>query len=684
MSAFCGILDFEGAPVCGEELDAMSVALARSGPDAFGRWLGLGAGLAHRMLFTTPESLTESLPLEDAETGLIFTGDARVDNREELLAAMGLSGTATAGLSDSAIILKGFACWGEGLFDRLLGDFAVALWNPARRELLLVRDHFGVKPLYYTVRGRQLLFASEIKGVLAYAGMPQELNYARLRSAIEVTDPDIEATFYRGILRVPPATVLVIRDGQIHKRTYWKPDAERELPERKPEEFAEEFRAIFSQAVSCRLRSAFPVGSHLSGGLDSTAVTCVARELLRQRAGPSPLYTFSLIFESVKGCDEREYIEPVVAGGGVESHYIAADSVGPTFGLEEHFEFEEEDTFYPNNYLIEQLSARVAQTGVRVCLDGFDGDTIVSHGWDRFAELACAGSWRKFGEEARAAARFNPRLTSDGIFRSFGSPQLSALANRGAWGKTLSGFGQVAREVGMRPAIHALRQVLRQRCPKRLKELVGWWHRKPTRSGLSRKLQFFTPEFLERLDLEKPETKKEESFTAVRARQCAALTNGLLSFALEHTGRVYARHGFEARHPFFDKRVVEFCLSLPSSQKLMKGVPRGILRNAIGPLMPAKVRERVSKNNFTPVFVQGLLRRDRERVNGLLARLQTSSTDGPVNWPVAKEWYARLGQAERYNEEEVVAFLVALSTGYWFARHRFSPGSKIAAATTRR
>lgn len=687
MSAFCGIFESDGNPVSVETLSAMDRALARSGRDAQGIWAKDNVGFAHRMLFTTPESMNERLPVMDAESGLVFTGDARVDNRSELLAALDLTGAEALALPDSGIILKGFAAWGEGLLDRLLGDFAFAIWNAKRRELVLARDHFGVKPLYYAKLHQRFLFASEIKGLLAETGLSRELNFARLRSAFEVTDPDVEATFYRNIHRLPPATILTIRDGMMRRRTYWKPDAEVEMPERPPGEFEEEFRAVFSEAVKCRLRSAFPVGSHLSGGLDSTAVTCVARDVLRAQSGSAPLKAFSLIFEAVRGCDEREYIEPVVAQGGIEPHWIRADAVGPTFGLEEHFEFEEENTFYPNNYLIEQLSARIAGEGVRVCLDGFDGDTIVSHGWDRFAELAQSGSWRRFGEEARAAAQFNPHLTSDGIFRSFGSAHLASLANRGAWGQTFAGLGRVAREVGWRPAAHALRQVLRQRVPKGLKQMVRWWRRDAggQNSAGNRKLQFFTSEALRRLGVERQaERKVEKAFANVRSRQCTALTSGLLSFALEHTGRVYTRYGYEARHPFFDKRVVEFCLSLPSSQKMAQGVPRGILRNAIGPSMPDKVRHRVSKNNFTPVFVQGLLRRERERVQGLLSSMENSAAGAVIDLPAVNAWYEKLGQTDRYHEEEVVAFLVALSTGYWLARNGFSLGSKIATATARR
>jgi asparagine synthase (glutamine-hydrolysing) len=677
MSAFCGIIHPDGRPVPGEEIRAMSAALARSGPDRHGVWQGVGAALAHRMLCTTPESLTEELPHQ--AVGLVFTGDARVDNRAELLAALGCHGSEFAGTPDSAIVVMGFAAWGERLLERLVGDFAFAIWDEGRRELFLARDHFGVKPMYFVSQAGRFLFASEIKALLAHPAVPKELNHARLRSALEVTDPEADATFYRHVYRLPPASYAWVREGALRRQPYWRLDPERELPSRSTAEFAEEFLSIFTEAVRCRMRSASPVASHLSGGLDSTAVACVGRDLLRKQGRGLPLKTFSLTFGTVASCDEREYIDPVVADGGLDPEFVEADRVGPTFGLEEHFEFEEEAIFYPNNYLIDQLYGRISATGVRVCLDGFDGDTTVSHGWERFTELARSGSWGTFAQEARAAAAFNANITCESIFSSFGAPELSAMADQARWGRVISGFGQAARQVGHRPAARVFRQWIKSRLRSRVKQLLGWVRKEkvPTVSEApSRKLQFYQPSFLRQIQsLAQDKMKNHARAPAmmVRERQCKALSSGLFSFALEHTGRLYARHGVEARHPFLDKRLVEFCIALPSSEKLLCGVPRGILRESMRGLMPEKVRTRVIKNDFSPVFVAGLLRRDRERVRRMLLDLEQHGPAEAVNFRAMREWYGSMEGARSCREEEVLAFLLTLGTAHWLRRNELLP-----------
>ena len=677
MSAFCGIIHPDGRPVPDEEIRAMSAVLARSGPDRHGVWQGTGVALAHRMLCTTPESLSEQLPHRAA--GLVFTGDARVDNRAELLAALGCHGSVFATIPDSAIIVMGFAAWGERLLERLVGDFAFAIWDEGRRELFLARDHFGVKPMYFVSRHGRFLFASEIKALLAHPAVPKELNYSRLRSALEVTDPEADATFYRHIYRLPAASYAWVREGEVRRQPYWQLDPERELPSRSTAEFTEEFLSIFTEAVRCRMRSASPVASHLSGGLDSTAVACVARDLLRKQGHGLPQKTFSLTFGNVSSCDEREYIDPVLADGDLEPEFVEADRVGPTFGLEEHFEFEEEAIFYPNNYLIDQLYGRISAAGVRVCLDGFDGDTTVSHGWERFTELARSGSWGSFAQEARAAVAFNSSISYESIFSSFGAPELAAMADGARWGGVISGFGQVARQVGHRPAARVFRQWIKSRLRSRVKQLLGWAPKKKdlaVGAAPSRKLQFYHPSFLQQIQSsgsDKAKNHAEVPAMLVRERQCQALSSGLFSFALEHTGRVYARHGVEARHPFLDKRLVEFCIALPSSEKLLRGVPRGILRESMRGLMPEKVRRRVVKNDFSPAFVTGLLRKDRERVHGLLLELERHGPAEAINFQAMRAWYEATNEAKSCREEDVLSFLLTLGTAHWLRRNELLP-----------
>ena len=323
MSAIAGIVRLDGAPADRANLDRMLERLAHRGPDGHGSHIADSCGLGHRMLWTTPESLHERLPLTDSTGDLTLTADARIDNREELCSLLSAPSTVT----DADLILQAYARWGERCPERLLGDFAFALWDARRGLLFCARDHFGVKPFYYHHRpGRLFAFASEIKGLLVLSEVPRRLNETRVADYLVPLLEDKEITFYEEIVRLPPAHRMAVTREGVRMEQYWAPDPEREIRMKSDGEYAEAFREIFTEAVRCRLRSAFRVGSMLSGGLDSSSIVCVARELLAKNGG-GKLHTFSAIFPDVPECDEREYIDEVIAGGGLEPHLVRGDQL---------------------------------------------------------------------------------------------------------------------------------------------------------------------------------------------------------------------------------------------------------------------------------------------------------------------------------------------------------------------
>src|SRR3989454_9825112 len=279
----------------------MLARLAHRGPDGAGVWSGGAVGLGHRLLHTTPESLREHLPLASGDGTLVLTADARIDNRGELLAALGRGVEAT----DAELILAAYERWGERCPEHLLGDFAFVIWDARRATLFCARDHFGVKPFYYYhAPGRLFCFASEIKGLLALAEVPRRLNETRVADYLVPLLEDKVITFYQDILRLPPAHRMTVTRQGVRIEQYWALDPEREIRMKSDADYAAAFREIFTEAVRCRLRSAFPVGSMLSGGLDSSSIVCVARQLLAQDGGET-LHTFSPVFDDVREGGER-------------------------------------------------------------------------------------------------------------------------------------------------------------------------------------------------------------------------------------------------------------------------------------------------------------------------------------------------------------------------------------------
>ncbi|HSP56152.1 MAG TPA: asparagine synthetase B, partial [Dehalococcoidia bacterium] len=175
MSGITGIFRRDGRPVESAEIARMGEVMAHRGPDGSGTWSEGPAALGHLMLHSTRESLHEELPLPRPGGELVITADARIDNRDELIAALDLNGTARDGMADSELILLAYERWGEGCAERLVGDFAFAIWDGRRQMMFCARDHFGMKPFYYHLSPTLFALGSEIKALLALPGVPRRV-----------------------------------------------------------------------------------------------------------------------------------------------------------------------------------------------------------------------------------------------------------------------------------------------------------------------------------------------------------------------------------------------------------------------------------------------------------------------------------------------------------------------------
>ena len=391
MSGIVGIYYTEGRPVTREQLGSMLDAIAHRGSDGADLWHRGNIGLGHRLLWTTPESLLESLPWCDRTTDMTITADARIDNRDELISLLDLKHLPAEKITDSKLILEAYHKWGVDCPHKLLGDFAFAIWDGKQQQLFCARDPMGIKPFYYYYTHNLFAFASEIKALFCLNEVKRELNELRIAYQLAGFLEDREITFYQDIYRLKAAHSLTIDKQKKQYRRYWAFDIDRRVKLSSDREYAEAFKELFTESVRCRLRSAFPVGSTLSGGLDSSSITCTARNLLSET--DQQLHTFSAIFPNLpqsdlRAIDERHYMNAVKSAGGIQARDIRADLLDPLLNW---LWQEEEPILSPNIYIHEGMYNCAKQQGVRVFLDGVDGDTTVSHGW-RPASCACATS----------------------------------------------------------------------------------------------------------------------------------------------------------------------------------------------------------------------------------------------------------------------------------------------------
>ncbi len=405
MSAIFGIYSTNGQPVTEADLGRMSVSLAHRGPDGSGVWIGHAVGLGHQMLCATPESLKERLPYESENGELVIVSDSRIDNRDELIPALDNESRSSAGIGDTELILRAYRKWGEACPERLCGDFSFAIWDLQKQQLFCARDPIGIKPFYYYHRpGQIFVFASEIKALLTLSTVPRQVNEVRIAQYLLSELKDERITFYQDIWRLPAGHAMTVTPNRSWSRSYWSLDPSKELPQRSDEVFADGFRELLTEAVRCRIRCPYRVGAMLSGGLDSSTIVSITRQLLSEQPSPN-LETFSAVFDQVPECDERNFINAVIARGGLKPHFIRGDNLSPLMDADRVFWHEDEPFYAPNLFLHWNLYSAAREQGVRVLLDGFDGDVVVSHGLRHLAELARGWHWIRLASEAIKLSR---------------------------------------------------------------------------------------------------------------------------------------------------------------------------------------------------------------------------------------------------------------------------------------
>lgn len=674
MSGIAGIFNLDGRPVEQSDLQKMVDSMPHRGPDGRHVWCDGPVGFGHCMLHTTPESLNEILPYATEDGQLAITADARIDNREELFALLGLNGSSRS-MPDSTLILKAYQRWGEACLDHLLGDFAFAIWDGRERKVFCARDHLGIRPFYYHfASGRLLVFGTEIKTLFGHPNVVRRLNENGMAQLLNGDLDNNEVTSYDRIFRLPPGTWAVINSDGVRLKTYWQLDPSKEIRMESDEEYAEAFREIFVESVRCRLRSAFPVGAHLSGGLDSSSIACVAKSLLNEG---EKLPTFSNVFDAVPSCDERPYINDVLAQGGYTPHFVSPDGVGPLSDISVLLEHEDEVFMSGNHFLVRGLSESARRAGIRVVLDGLDGDTTVGHGTGLLEELALNGDWGRLSTELQALIDRKPAYITagfDGLVSRYVALGLEAEARSG----NVVGFFRKARRIsdefgfpvlgligkhGVKPA---LRRVRKRLAPRRLT-------RRTTKStNADRNKTFLSPRFARRAVIQRSGLPCRASHVGIeRFRHWQNLTGWIVPYAFETYDRLVAVSEVDGRHPFMDKRLVEFCLALPAEQKLRFGRDRWILRNTLKGSLPESIRMRDDKANMQPNFSRALCQVNREAVSGILNR-DTSDIDELVDTSYLRSIFSRVGSEVEGMDEglKVMHLWRGLYAASWLRRFK--------------
>jgi asparagine synthase (glutamine-hydrolysing) len=373
MSGIYGMVRLDQAPVTRAMLEPQGGAMAGWGPDGHGQWCGENAGLGFLSLHTTPESFHERMPASlRSVPHLLISADARIDNRGELFHALQLPSAGRTRTPDSSLILLAYERWGADCVKRLLGDYAFAIWDARERLLFCARDPLGCRPFYYHPGGRTFLFASDIRGVLAGVESPR-LSEPLLAAHLQMRPYYARKTqtFYENVVKLPAGHTLLLAGGVLRLNRYWSPE---NVPDRSSGTGGE-LREIFRQAVECRLRSAFPVAAHLSGGIDSSAVTLQAARLLHTQGRQLAAFSWS----PPPGSPSNEYrrIDAICRQESLQCEYLPVTAASLLRVMERDFTVEPVELM-PRE---ENVQLRAEALGIRVILSGWGGDEGITHWW---------------------------------------------------------------------------------------------------------------------------------------------------------------------------------------------------------------------------------------------------------------------------------------------------------------
>jgi asparagine synthase (glutamine-hydrolysing) len=385
MSAIFGIIDKTGGKPDPVWIEKIRSELDRPAADRSAVIQKDQAHLGVIQIFNTPESITEVLPYEDPITGLVIISDCRIDNRNALNPLLDPEQIDQTQIPDSRFLMKAFRKWETDCCEKLRGDFAFGVYDISQHRLFLARDHFGMRPLYYYDHPRYFTFSSEMRGILAVPYYYPEPNEPWIQDYLLNTDREEYDTFYLGIHALPPGHYLELVHGKLEIRSYWELTMPEPIGWKDDRDIIDMYKSLFCQSIKNRIRTVYPVGAELSGGLDSSSIVSVAARQLK--INNQPLHIFSRVLpDGIQGSngfrmeDETHEIRTVfdfIKYGHL--HFVSMSGQSVSENISKSIEIIRAP--YNSNYATYNFNNIdiAQQNGVRTILSGHGGDQMVTH-----------------------------------------------------------------------------------------------------------------------------------------------------------------------------------------------------------------------------------------------------------------------------------------------------------------
>ncbi len=633
MCGIVGIVNIDSdQPIYEETLRQMLAMIRHRGPDQFGIYLDDRAGLGNaRLSIIDLHSGQQPIASEDENLWIVFNGE--IFNYVELRPDLEARGHRFTTNTDTEVILHLYEEYGPACLSRLNGQFAIAIWDAREQTLFLARDRVGILPLFYTVVNGTLIFASEIKAILADPRAPRALDPVALEQIFTFWGTLSPRTIFRDIVDLPPGHYLLAQRGQIDIRSYWHLEFGAPERERSDADYIEELRALLIDATTIRLRADVPVGAYLSGGLDSSTVAAIVRRYARNH-----LDTFSIAFSDPE-FDESPFQREMAQFLGTDHQvvFVTHADIGRVFpDVIWHTETPVLRTSPAPLFILSQL---VRNHSYRVVLTGEGADEFLA-GYDIFKEAKVRRFWAR-----QPVSRLRPLL-----FRRL-YPWIAGFA-----GSNIAYLAAFFSEGLMDIAA------------------PDYSHR-PRWRTTSRTRRFFSDEVRHAADaLAQPADRAPfypaafSSWDPLHQAQYLEITTFLAQYLLSAQGdRMIMAHAVEGRFPFLDHRVIEFANRLPPRLKLRGLTEKYILRQIARAWLPDTIWQRPKQPYRAPIHRSFFNDAHLEYVEHLLApeRIQADGLFRPVAVAHLKE---KVRSGVRLSETEDMALVGILSTQLFVER----------------
>lgn len=545
MSVQFGTWNFDGKPVEHCHIEKANSVLAPFGPDDSCSYINSNIGILYRPLHTTKESRREVQP-HRLTSGIVLTWDGRLDNRAEII--RDLREVLTSVSTDVEIVAAAYEGWGTDCFARLIGDWALSIWDPNGRSVILAVDPIGVRRLYYLFDENHASWSTVLDPLILLGDGTLGLCEEYIAGWLSFF-PRCHLTPYSGIYSVPPASFAFLRAGTHTVKRYWWFDSRKRICYRTDGEYEEHFRSVFTEAVRRRLRSDTPILAELSGGMDLTSIVCIADAIIARGAVESTrLDTLSYFNESEPNWNERPFFTKVEQKRGRTGCHI-------DLGLRRVFKFDLDDCHFASgpascassDEAFSQMAACLKSQGNRVVLSGVGGDEVM-------------------GGVPTPTLEIQDDITRFRIAELVHQLKVWAVEKRRPWVHLLleAACGFVP------PALLPVRK---------LKEPVPWLssefvrRNKNTLRGYDTRLNWFG------------------SLPSVQANIAglASLCRQMACYGLQ------SDPPYENRYPYLDLNLLEFAFAVPREQMVRAGHRRSLMRRALVGVVPQEILERKRK-----------------------------------------------------------------------------------------